>query len=410
MADRAHCVAGGEVSLTSNANPLPPACDVDFFADENVLDPVPAYRRMLDAGPVVWLQGNNVHAICGHAALTLALRNHQVFRSGQGVSIDDEVNRFLIGSTLNSDPPEHDETRAITFAPLTPRALQSVQARIENEADALADRVVARRDIDAVSELATHLPLAIVRDLVGLGPRGKENMLAWAGATFELMGDPRDRRDKARRNMGALRDFLEDPSVLDGLSSRGWAMRATRLAVEAGMPQAKAVSLMRDYIAPSLDTTISAIGYGVMLFAQNPDQWDKLRADRSLIPNAIEEIVRLNTPIKMLSRLTAEDVDVGGFVLPRGSRTMMVFGAANRDARQFDDPDRFDVERNTRGHLGFGHGVHACLGMHLARLEMRCLFGALADRIDRFEITAPVEKALNSTIHSLKRLPVRLIS
>ena len=372
------------------------------------MDPVPAYHQMLETGAVLWLPKNDVYAICGHEALTLALRNHDVFRSGFGVSIDEGVNRFLIGSTLNSDPPVHDQTRAITFAPLTPRALKDVQARIESEAQALVNRVVAMGEIDAVSDLATHLPLAIVRDLVGLGPHGKENMLAWAGATFELMGDPRDRRDKARANMGALRRFLEDPNVLRGLSPDGWAMRATRLAIDAGMPKEKAVSLMRDYIAPSLDTTISAIGYGVMLFARHPDQWEKLRSDRSLLPNAIEEIVRLNTPIKMLSRLASEDVEIAGHVLPSESRTMMVFGAANRDPRKFENPDTFDIERNTRGHLGFGHGVHACLGMHLARLEMRSLFTALADHVERIEITGPVEKAKNSTIHSLKRLPVRL--
>ncbi len=396
--------------MTVSSAMSPPICNVDFFSDESVLDPVSAYHQMLATGPVVWLPKNDLHAICGHQALTIALRNHRVFRSGSGVSINENINKFLIGSTLNSDPPVHDTTRAITFAPLSPRALRDVQDRIEDEANALADRVVARGEIDAVSDLATHLPLTIVRDLVGLGPHGKENMLSWAGATFELMGDPRDRNDVAHENLTELQNFLQDPMLLDGLSPDGWAKRATRLALQSGMPEEKAVSLMRDYIAPSLDTTISAIGYGVMLFARNQDQWDKLCADRSLLPNAIEEIVRLNTPIKMLSRLTSHDVEVDDYVLPKGSRTMMVFGAANRDAEQFPEPDRFDIERKTRGHVGFGHGVHACLGMHLARLEMRSLFAALADRVQKFEITAQIEKAKNSAIHSLDRLPVRLIA
>lgn len=372
------------------------------------MDPVPAYHRMLATGPVVWLPRNRLHAICGYDALTESLRNHKVFRSGKGVSIDDSINAFLIGSTLNSDPPEHDATRAITFGPLTPKALEEVRARIEEEAQLIADRVVAQREFDAVSELATHLPLAIVRDLVGLGAHGKEHMLKWAAATFELMGDPRDRKETAVKNLGALRRFLEDPEVLNGLSPDGWANRATRMAVEAGMDHRKAISLMRDYIAPSLDTTISAIGYGVMLFARNPDQWDKLRQDRSLVRNAIEEVVRLNTPIKTLSRLVENDVEVGGSTLPKGSRTMMMFGAANRDPSKFEDPDAFDIERNARGHVGFGHGTHACLGMHLARLEMNCLFNALADRIERFELMGEPVPGKISVIHSLRRLMVRV--
>lgn len=395
-------------SAARNSGTEAPVCDIDFFSDEHVMDPVPAYRQMLATGPVVWLPRNRLHAICGYEALTTSLRNHKVFRSGMGVSIDDTVNAFLIGSTLNSDPPEHDATRAITFGPLTPKALEEVRARIEEEAQIIADRVVAQREFDAVGDLATHLPLAIVRDLVGLGAHGKEHMLKWAGATFELMGDPRDRRDTAVRNLGELRQFLDDPEVLNGLSTDGWANRATRMAAEAGMEHRKAISLMRDYIAPSLDTTISAIGYGVMLFARNPDQWDKLRQDRSLVRGAIEEVVRLNTPIKTLSRLVDEDAEVGGTRLPKGSRTMMMFGAANRDPSRFEDPDHFDIERNTRGHVGFGHGTHACLGMHLARLEMNCLFNALADRVERFELIEEPVPGKISVIHSFRRLMVRI--
>jgi len=167
---------------------------------------------------------------------------------------------------------------------------------------------------------------------------------------------------------------------------------------------------MRDYIAPSLDTTIAAISHGVMLFAQHPEQWTKLRDNRSLVRNAIEEIVRLSTPIKTLARYVARDVDLEGSRLEKGSRAMMVFGAANRDPKKFERPDAFDIERNIKGHVGFGHGVHVCLGMHLARLEMDELFNALADRVERFELTSQPVQAVNSVIHSLASLPVRIHS
>ena len=124
--------------------------------------------------------------------------------------------------------------------------------------------------------------------------------------------------------------------------------------------------------------------------------------------NAIEEVVRLNTPIKTLSRLVDECVEVGGAKLPKGSRIMMMFAAANRDPSRFENPDAFDIVRNTRAHVGFGHGTHACLGMHLARLEMNCLFNALADRIERFEpIEEPVPWKI-SVFHSFRRLMVRI--
>jgi cytochrome P450 len=362
---------------------------------------------MLDAGPVVWLSPHKLHAICGHEALTTSLRSHRVFRSGEGVSINEDVNAILKGSTLNSDPPAHDQTRAITFAPLTPKALQEVRDRIEAEAQFIAQQVTEMGDFDAAADLAPHIPLTIVRDLVGLGGGGREHMLTWGAATFELMGDSKNRRDTAIGNIKQMRAFLEDPQTLDALSPEGWARRATTLGQEQGID--KAVELMRDYIAPSLDTTISAIGYGIALFARHPEQWQKLRDDRSLIKNAIEEIVRLNTPIRAFTRLVEEDTEVAGVALEKHSRVLMIYGAANRDPAKFPDPDRFDITRETRGHVGFGHGVHACLGMHLARLEITCLFNALADRVSAFELNGPIKSALNATIHAHASVPVHAI-
>ena len=157
--------------------------------------------------------------------------------------------------------------------------------------------MVKKEYFDGAAELAPYLPLTIVRDLVGLGDHGKENMLQWGAATFELMGDPLERREAAITNMKKLRTFLEDTATLENLATDGWAQRATQRGILEGLDKAAAAELMRDYIAPSLDTTISAIGYAIWLFSKHPDQWTQLRADRSQIKNAVEEIVRLNTPI-----------------------------------------------------------------------------------------------------------------
>ena len=383
-----------------------PVCDVDFYGSDTIADPVSAYAAMLDLGPVVWLSKNNLHAICGHSELVAALRNHECFQSGKGVSVDESVNKLLIGSTLHSDPPQHDVTRKITFAPLSPKQIRHVRDRINERAEQLAKNVVAKKSFDAATDLAPHLPLSVVRDLVGLGDYGKDNMLDWGAATFELMGDPGLRRTDAIDKLKSLRAFLEDPETLNNLSTDGWARRATQSGIESGMDPARASELMRDYIAPSLDTTISAIGFGIMLFAQNPDQWDKLRDNRELMKNAIEEIVRLNTPIRAFTRYVSQSTEVAGTTIEKNTRVLMAFGAANRDSSRFPNPNDFDIERKTTGHVGFGQGVHACLGMNLARLEMECLFNALADRVKHFELTGPVIPGVNSTIYSLANIPV----
>ena len=393
----------------SDAPITAPACDIDFYGAATIADPATAYADMLKLGPVVWLTQNNIYAICAHAELISALRDHKTFRSGRGVSIDESVNKLLVGSTLNSDPPQHDSTRKITFAPLAPKQIRHIHDRITVQAQQLAEEMVARTQFDAAAELAPHLPLTVVRDLVGLGDYGKDNMLDWGAATFELMGNPGERRAAAVDNLKNMRRFLEDPATLDNLSVDGWARRATRLGIEGGMNPTRAAELMRDYIAPSLDTTISAIGFGMMLFAKHPDQWVKLRNNRALMKNAIEEIVRLNTPIRAFTRYVDRDAEVAGTWFEKDSRVLMVFGAANRDPLKFPNPDDFDIRRKTVGHVGFGQGVHACLGMNLARLEMDCLFNALADRVEQFELTGPVVSGVNSTIYSLASVPVTVV-
>jgi cytochrome P450 len=387
-----------------------PSCDIDFYSSEVIADPPRAYKRMLEAGPVVWLTAQSLHAVCGYDAVARVLRDHRGFSSAEGVSINDDVNAFLKGSTLNSDPPEHDRTRAITFAPLTPKALQDVRDKIDVEAEFIANMMTAQVEFDAASELAPHVPLSVVRDLVGLGNGGYGHMLEWGAATFELMGDSRERRGAAEENLANLRSFLDDPDTMNGLTVDGWARKATERGIADGLEEAHAKTLMRDYIAPSLDTTISAIGYGIQLFAQHPEQWDMLRNDRGLVKNAIEEIVRLNTPIRAFTRMVMEDTELGNVDLKNGERVLVVYGAANRDPRKFQAPDRFDIARETRGHMGFGHGVHTCLGMHLARLEMTSLFNALADKIKRFELTGPVLPAANATIYAHSSVPVRAIT
>jgi cytochrome P450 len=164
--------------------------------------------------------------------------------------------------------------------------------------------------------------------------------------------------------------------------------------------------MMIDYMGPSLDTTILAISSGVWLFANNPDQWDLVRGDPSLITGVMNEILRMEAPIRGFSRYVARDYDLDGVLLPEGSRAIVFYGAANRDPGQFPDPNRFDIRRDNAGrHMAFGAGPHMCLGMSLARLEMRALFTALARRVQRFHIEEQ-ERLLNNILHGFSKLIV----
>jgi cytochrome P450 len=164
-------------------------------------------------------------------------------------------------------------------------------------------------------------------------------------------------------------------------------------------------ALMIDYIGPSLETTISAIGSGVWLFAKNPEEWLRVRDTPSCIPSAINEVLRMETPLQGYSRLVAQDYQMNEVTLPAGSRAIVFYGAANRDERKFSDPHRFDVARDAVEQLAFGTGPHACIGLHLAKLEMTAIFRALATRVKRFHIEQEIRN-VNNTLRGFKKLIV----
>ena len=379
----------------------------DFYSDAVILDPYTVYAKLREMGPVVYMEQHDVYALPRYAEVASVMRQPKRFISSRGVSLNDKVNQMLAGSTLNSDPPDHDHTRAVTSAPLLPGSLEAITPRIQAAAEGLIDTLVARGRFDAVSDFAQYLPVTIVAELVGLPEAGREKMLTWASATFNLFGPENNARARAAFNdLRDLKAFLDEYGTPDKLKPGGWAHRIFKVGAERGIPYEACAQLMRDYINPSLDTTISATGQAIRLFADNPAQWDLVRERPELIHNAVEEVVRLATPIRAFTRYTAEDSEIAGVKIPQGKRVLVMFASANRDERKFVDPDRFDVTRDVHDHLGFGTGVHMCMGMHLARLEMVSLLQSLARRVKRIALDGEPVVAMNNVIRAYASLPV----
>jgi cytochrome P450/ferredoxin-NADP reductase len=383
-----------------------PVYSGDLYADEAIRDPYPLYAQLRALGPVVWLQQHQVYALPRYAEVASVLRQPLRFSSARGVSLNERTNRLLVGSTLNSDPPAHDTTRAITSQPLLPGALEAITPRIRRAADTLVAGLVQRGHFDAVADFAQHLPVTIVAELVGLPDAARHKMLTWASATFNLFGPDNARAQAAFDDLRDLKAFLDEHGRPDKLKPGGWAQRIFQVGAERGLSLETCAQLMRDYINPSLDTTISATAQAIKFFADAPDQWALVRARPDLIPNAVEEVVRLATPIRAFTRYVAEDCEIAGVPLAQGERVMVMFASANRDGRKFTDPDRFDITRDVHDHLGFGSGVHMCMGMHLARLEIVSLLQALARRAQSLALAGEPVVAMNNTIRAYAALPV----
>ncbi len=384
-----------------------PSLDIDFYSDEVILDPYPVYEKMRELGSVVYLPQHDLYALPRYDEVSEVLRQPLRFVSSRGVSPIQKVNDILVGSTLNSDPPEHDKTRAVTSEPLLPGALKEIEPLLVSSANGLIDTLCQRGEFDAISDFAQFLPVTIVAELVGL-PVDSDQMLKWASATFNLFGTGNARTAQAFEDLVDLRDFLQEYGRPEKLKDGGWAKRIFEVGPERGISYETCAQLMRDYINPSLDTTISTTGQIVKFFADHPDQWDLIRQDASLIPNAVEEAVRMATPIRAFTRYAIEDSDIAGHTIPAGKRVIVMYASANRDPRKFADPDRFDVNRDVHDHLGFGQGVHMCMGMHLARREIILLIEALRRRVEKFELLGEPVVAMNNTIRAYASMPIKV--
>lgn len=380
-----------------------PSLDLDLFTDDVLTDPFPVYERIRNAGPVVYLPRYRSYAMGRYADVRAGLADWESFSSAQGIGLNDLANAATQGMIIATDPPEHDRLRDVLASRLSPKAIRQLKDDIERRADELVAPLVRQGAFDAVDDLARAFPISIVLDLIGLPQNGRDKVLGWADAAFSASGPPGPRTDAA---FPLLEDQLAYLSSIEPDQLTPGSMgRAIYDAAAAGrIRQESCVPLMSAYVTAGLDTTINAISNAVWYFAHNPEQWDLVRLDPTLIPSAFNEVLRIESPVQFFCRVATRDVDVDGLTLAAGSRVMMLYASANRDERKWEDPTRFDVRRNPVDHLAFGYGMHGCAGQGLARLEGHSILAALARRVERFEVGAPVRR-INQLIRGLDALP-----
>jgi cytochrome P450 len=382
-----------------------PTSDVDLFGDEALAEPYDHYRALRELGPVVWLERHEVYAVPRYADVRATLADAATFCSGQGVGLNDFINHAGRGTTLMSDGAAHDRQREVIGRPLTPKALAALRPDVQRLADDLVDRLVERRSFDAVGDLAEVIPVTWVPDLLGWPDDGREQLLTWAAANFDALGPPNPRTEAAGPGLMEMVGYAQQVASRHDLPPGSMAAGVLAAAARGDIEPGQCPTLLIDYLAPSLDTTISAIGNAVWLFATHPDQWDRLRREPDRVKNAFNEVLRLESPISCFTRVATEPTEVGGVAVPEGARLLMMYASANRDERRWERADELDITREAAGQLGFGHGVHTCAGMGLARLEGAAVLAALATRVERFELGTPVRK-LNNLIRAFGSLPV----
>ncbi|MEZ0365151.1 cytochrome P450 [Mycobacterium sp. pUA109] len=364
---------------------------------------------MRDLGPVVWLPKQKLYALPRYAEVKSVLSDHNTFHSSGGVALN--VISRVIGknSVLLTDGTAHDRRRKLTAHRLTPRALRPLHTFVEDLAEQAVLAALAKGRVDGVGDIALKLPLSVVPDLVGWPERGREHLVGWAGATFDMLG-PLNRLairslPSAFSMLGFVHRLARRRDVLPGSMADELFQRVD----EGTLKRSECPGVFIDYLAPSIDTTASAIAAALWLFARYRDQWQMLQADPTTVPNAVNEIVRLESPVRAFGRRTRRDIRIAGTRVPAGSRLLVMYASANRDERVWSDPDRFDITRDASRHVGFGHGTHGCAGQGLARLETQAILRSLIRHVDHIELDGTPGRAVNNVIHRFENLPIRLV-
>ncbi len=387
-----------------------PSSGVDLYCDASLADPHPLYRELRDLGAAVKLDRVEATFIGRYADVYAALNDWRTFSSAQGIGLNPIINEAWDEALICQDPPVHTERRRLMNAVLSPAALKPLQDQIQGRARALAERIAARGAFDAVTDLAHDLPINFVMDLIGWPEDVRPALLELAENSWNAAGPANERMEQGlgqlQHMMGLIAELYDQNRVLP----EGFAAQLIAASHRGEITRDTAIGMLAGYIVAAFETTISSIAAGVWLFAQFPQEWDKLRANPRLITGAANEIVRVESPLQNFSRVTTREAVLSdGTVIPPGERVIVSYASANRDERFFQEPDRLWIDRPERQQLGFGHGPHGCAGQGLARMELCAVFGALAEHVARFELTDTPERALNNVSRGFRRLPARAI-
>jgi len=389
-----------------------PVSTVDPFSHQFLRDPYPHHEAMREAGPVVWLEHYGVWAMARHQEVRDTLTDWQSYCSGAGVGLSDfrkEPPWRPPSIILEADPPLHTRTRAVLTRILLPAAINVLRTWFEREAEALVARLVEQREFDGIADLAEAYPVKVFPDAVGISEHGRENLLPYGSMVFNGFGPRNDLFHAAMANAGPVREWIMANCSRAALTPDGLGMQIFE-AVETGeLTEDEAGMLVRSFLSAGIDTTVYSLGNALHCFAANPAQWTILRENPKLIRGAFEEVLRFESPVQCFFRTTTREVDVGGVRLGDGDKVLLVFGAANRDPRRWDNPNTFDVTRRAAGHMTFGTGIHGCVGQAVARLEAEAVFSALARRVASFELTGEPTRRLNNLLRGFDTLPLRIV-
>ncbi|MGB3894782.1 cytochrome P450 [Mycolicibacter sinensis] len=388
-----------------------PLTDFDPFARETMLDPYPGYRTLL-TGPKVWYsRKRGIWIIPGYDEVRQALRDDEALSSAQSQA------RFRVRlQTMNAqDPPVHTRLRRSVSRAFTPRAMKAWEVNINRVADELVDEMITRGRVEIVNDLAKPLPNRLITMMLAIPQEDRHQFLEWADTINEAAFAPLTPRGMAL-NMRSSKAVIAMHRSLDPMIKERRAAPGDDLISMLAAPSGEdtlsddevfwSASML---VGAGSETTTNLISGLFLTLAQRPDVYTRLREHPELIPAAIEEQLRLVSPVQGFYRTATRDYRVGDHTIPAGARVLVLYAAGNRDPAHYPDPDTFDLDRNPTDHLAFGGGAHYCLGTHLTRIEVSRVLTQLIPHVAEIRPAGKHRYLVNATMRGLEHLPVELV-
>lgn len=395
-------------------------CDLDQFAYGF---PHEVFRRLRDEVPVWWHPptphtpgGEGFWVLSRYEDVVAVAADGETFssqggggRDGGGTLIEDLPAGFAAGVLMNMmDDPRHQQIRRQCLPRLSPGALRSGEDDLRRRADRIVAHAVEAGDVDFLRDVAAELPLQAVATLLGVPQEDRHRLFEWANATLDY--DDRELGEVSDASAAAAAEmFTYGQDLLAAKRANPGEDLLSDLAhADPPLHPDELQMFFNLMIAAGSETTRNSIAVGAAALAERPEVWSELAADRAVLPSAVEEILRWASSTTYNRRTATRDTELGGQAVAAGDKVTLWWGSANYDERVFPEPFTFDVRRSPNRHLAFGHGGHACLGSHLARLEIRLVLEALLDRVSAIEMTGPIEWIRSNKHTGVRRMPVRL--
>jgi len=370
-----------------------------------IADPYPVYRRLRDDHPILWNPETGQWLLSRHADVNRLLRDRRLGRTYLHQATHAEMGRpeppawhapfheLNDAGMLDLEPPDHTRIRRLVLKAFTPRTVEAMRTRIQAVVDALVDGFGGAGEIDLIADFAEPLPVTVIAELLGIPEADRHHLRPWS-ADMCLMYELNPSDDSARRAVRAseefgayLRELLAERRTRPGDD----LISALAAVVDDGdtLTETELVATCVLLLNAGHEASVNGAGNGWWTLFRHPDALSRLKAEPELLPTAIEELLRFDTPLSLFERWVLEPIEIDGLEIPRGGEVALLFGSANRDPAAFAEPDVLDLARDPNPYLSFGAGIHYCLGAPLAKLELGIAFGTLLRRVPRLE---PVEE------------------